>query len=291
MDIKNAFFLFLMIITLSLPAQKESVISDAIYSAITIDGLPNEWDETLRYYDGSSKLQFGFKNDSSNLYVCIKTSDEMAQLKIMTAGMELSIQTTKRALATIAFPMEKQPDRPSQIPPGVDPNQRPDIKFMKRRMVAELVHMKLTGFADLPNGIYNTETKSGIKVAINFDSLDVLTVEYKIPLASLTSKIDPVKPISAEIHLYGLQMPGGNGMEPPPGNTQSGVGMPGGSMGRGSGGMGGGMPSGGMGGGMPTGGMGGDMPPEGMPPPPGMDGNNTVSQEIFIRLKLKLARW
>ena len=278
MDIKNAFFFFFMIMTISLFAQKESVISEAVRSTITIDGLPNEWDETLRYYDGSSKLQFGFKNDSNNLYVCIKTSDEIAQLKIMMTGMEFSIQNGKKSQAVLTFPMEQKADKRSRSRPDVaDPNQSPDIKFMKRKMIAELVQMKLAGFTDLPNGIYNTETKSGIKVAINFDSLDELTLEYRIPFSLLSTKIDPVKPITADIHLYGLHMPGGNGMGPPSGNTQ-----PGGGMGRGGGGMGGGMP---------PGGMGGDMPPEGMGPPPGMDGSNTISQEIFIKLKLKLAGW
>ena len=56
------------------------------YKPVKADGVLSEWQVPLRYFDDKSKLQYTITNDSVNLYVCIRATDEESQLKIVRSG-------------------------------------------------------------------------------------------------------------------------------------------------------------------------------------------------------------
>lgn len=300
MYIKNSFLFLLIVFTAQLFAQKEITYSDASASSVIIDGNASDWRQPFRYYDGSSKLEFSFRNDSQYLFLCIKTSDEIAQIKMLNAGLEFSVNTSKKTYASISFPLQRE--RNSSQPPELlnrDKQQRSNQKEMKRLMVAEIKTMKLKGFKNLPDGIYSIQIQEGIKTAIGIDSLGLLTAEYQIPFNLLFLQTDTVKPITASITLNGMDIPGG-GMRPPMGNGQMPSRPPGGGMppgGMGGGGMGGGEMDGSnigsMNGNMRGSSMGGNPMGGGQNgPPPGFASfSNDNVQDKTIKLKLKLAIW
>ena len=71
------------------------------------DITSNEWDKPLRYYDTDSRLQYNVTNDSVNLYVCIRATDQQSQLKIIRSGMQLWIDTIgkKKNQTGIFYPL------------------------------------------------------------------------------------------------------------------------------------------------------------------------------------------
>ncbi len=61
---------------------------------ISIDGNREEWGLPLRYYDKDSKLFFELRNDTENLYFAFSANDPESIMRISTAGINLSIDTT-----------------------------------------------------------------------------------------------------------------------------------------------------------------------------------------------------
>src|SRR5438876_522138 len=105
MSIKTLLPLFL----LALLSSCSKTIYDNVWQSkpVTVDGNSKEWEIPLRFYDSKSKLQYIVTNDSSNMYVCIRVTDERLQAKIMNAGMSVWIDTTgkNKQQVGITFPL------------------------------------------------------------------------------------------------------------------------------------------------------------------------------------------
>ncbi len=74
---------------------------------VVADGNAKEWSVPLGFYDGETKLQYTFSNDTKNLYLCMKAVDEKTQLKIIRAGLQVWVDTTgkNKHQTGILFPM------------------------------------------------------------------------------------------------------------------------------------------------------------------------------------------
>jgi hypothetical protein len=278
---KAGLILSLLITVAQLCAQKNTTYSELPAKPVEVDGSSAEWREPFRYYDGASKLQFSFRNDSNNLYFCIKTNDELAERKMTASGLEFTIETGKKTSATLTFPTPWQRSK-SQVPEGAEMGRGAQARAMKRRMASEIRLMKLKGFVNIPDGIYSIDTLQGLKVALDWDSLGQLTAEYKIPYALLFDKADTAKFYTASIVLKGLDIPAGERVRSQPDQQPSANGdLEDGTTGSMNGNMRGAMGGHDMGNSRTTG------------PPPGImeGGGNTMGQDNTIKLKLKLASW
>src|SRR5665213_700675 len=60
---------------------------------VVVDGKPTEWNLPLKNYDNETGLFFDFENDSTNLYLCFQTKNEMNEEKIMRAGMKIILSS------------------------------------------------------------------------------------------------------------------------------------------------------------------------------------------------------
>jgi hypothetical protein len=70
---------------------------------VITDGRIPEWSNPLRLYDTKSKINYTISNDRQNLYVCMKFSDEISQIKVLQGGMEFRIDTSGSKTLPIAF--------------------------------------------------------------------------------------------------------------------------------------------------------------------------------------------
>jgi hypothetical protein len=269
---------------------------------VTVDGSPAEWPQPFRYYDGNTKLQFSVANDTANIYVCIKVTDEPTESRLFKSGLNIWIDPKgKRKENTgIVFPIkaERNPgEGESHHYAGgdeMDPRvQHNNISRLKEHAFMDQTTLRIKGFKDLPEQTLPLKNDYGIDVAFDWDTFDILTIEYKIPivlaLGHRLSATDTIKPIG--IGFVESSAESGQKSE----NAETGVnesgnssgmgrGMDGGGMGgmggggMGSEGMGGGM--GGRGGGMGGGGRGGGM---------NSSNFNSSSQEQKVWSKVKLA--
>jgi hypothetical protein len=233
---------------------------------IVADGSNGDWGSPYNYMDGKAKIQYSFSNDKENLYITVMASDGMTQMKMLTAGMQVSIdlQGKKSQNTGISFPLENQ--QPIKIEENeAKPELTPDRNSAAVKRLGNLIgsarEFSLQGFNDC-NGVYliAQKNKCGIETKIGIDVNNELIWEAIVPFKSFykasIDRSDLGKAVSICFEINALKKPEMPPSQGPPGGRPAG-GMP--PMGN--------MPSGGMppGGGDPGGGMRGGGP--------GMDGS------------------
>lgn len=251
-------------------------------NGITVDGNPAEWSLPLRMYDQESKLNYDLSNDTKNLYLIIRTSDDLAQARIIHAGLTIAIDTAGRQHypVSVAYPLSSSEVMPAM---NVQAEDAASIKTNKgQSLLAIQKNISVSGFRDATNGLLPLNNEQGIRVGISWDKSGTLYYEAVIPFRTfyretLTGR-DTLKPFGFEITLHAMppmEHPGGIAHE---GDDNAGTG---GGM-QGQGGFTGGMGAmGGMSGGMPGGG-----PPRGSM---GGKSSNNVPAKNTITLKRRLA--
>jgi len=184
-------FFFLILVSASYLIDAQDMHSRWVDVPVQIDGNPQEWPQPFRYYDPESKLQYSVANDSANIYVCLKLTDEAAQLKLFRAGVNvwLDPKGKRKEAVGVSFPMkgERGSDEDGehhQRQPGDPAYKKPDIGKLKQRMLLSQIILKVTGFNNIPDQVLPLQNNLGINVAFGWDSLDILCIEYKIPIVS-----------------------------------------------------------------------------------------------------------
>jgi hypothetical protein len=179
-----------------------TILSSAVYaqdalsvwrdSTITIDGKSKDWPSFLRFYISGAKAQFDFCNDSSYLYICIKASDMNAQARLLHAGIDIWFDPTgkKKTKTGIAFPqkLERAPgDQPHKVRASSDPSSGPTEKSVASRLREHVIFaqtsIKVIGMIGVTEQAIPMQNKYGIDIAYDWDSLNILSIEYKIPLS------------------------------------------------------------------------------------------------------------
>ena len=161
-------------------------------SGIKIDGKIKEWPSFFRFYISGAKLQFDFYNDSANLYLCIKAVDIASQNRLMHSGVDIWLDPTgkKKRKMGITFPLKLE-GSPGDIPRKQKPNRDPESepsehsrasKLRERVLFAQTL-LKVIGITDIKEPELPLQNKYGIEIAFDWDSLNILAVEYKIPLS------------------------------------------------------------------------------------------------------------
>jgi hypothetical protein len=158
-------------------------------SNITIDGDLKDWGDSLRYYNQDKQLKYTLANDRDNLYLAIRVNDRSEQIRILRAGLTLSIDTRgkKKESFTMTFPVGDQSS------PGLAETARElrgvnnDVKQEDRdeliqARLTKLREIKITGFKDIESEIMTTSNTYGFKVALDYDKDGDLVYEAAIPL-------------------------------------------------------------------------------------------------------------
>lgn len=189
-----------------------------------IDGKMNEWGEKL-LYDNDTKCIYAIANDASALYIAIKASDRIQQMKIVQGGMEIWIDNLakKKKSTGVKFPVGGgSMPMPTERTSGQD-------KDMRQQMKLKMLTMELTGFKEGLNGSHNIYSNVLVKPVIDWDDKDNMIYELAIPFTALDETVSAnVNNISIGIFINGLKMEQGSGGGPPGGRMPGGGGPPGG---------------------------------------------------------------
>lgn len=163
---------------------------------IVADGIPDEWNLPLRYYDSKSGLQYNITNDEDALYFCIRATEQKAQRSILSAGMDIKMDVTgkNKETADVKFPLPGRNERhyttedrqqpPENIQPEME-GKRPGAMDRAKYFLNQDHQIILSGFKPGYNGTFKTSELKGIKAAINWDNQGSMTYELVIPLNSL----------------------------------------------------------------------------------------------------------
>lgn len=193
---------------------------------VNIDGKSDEWPEIFNYYDGNTKLQFAFGSDTANLYVTIKITDDPTQIRLFNGGLGIWIDPKGKRKETVgvSFPLKgdrapgtgegggkhrKQNETVSEEPDSRA--QKSDALRLKQHAFLTQTTLRVKGFTGVPEQVLPLKNDFGINVAFNWDSLNILTLEYKFPLALVLghpfTALDTIKPISVAFIEPALETP------------------------------------------------------------------------------------
>ncbi|MDB5025687.1 MAG: hypothetical protein JWP78_3442 [Mucilaginibacter sp.] len=230
-------------------------------SNITIDGDLKEWGDSLRYYNKDKQLNYSLANDQDNLYMAIRINDRSEQIRVLKAGLTLSVDTRgkKKESFSITFPVgdlsQNDPAQPSDNLQG-NITQEDRDELMKARLT-KLREIRISGFKDIEGETITTSNTYGIQTAIDYDKDGYLVYEAAIPLKFFHADDLTKNEWAFNFKINGITRPGqnkGGAEQDGPGRAGGGGGMGGGRGGRGGGGggMGGGRGGQRMGGGGTT---------------------------------------
>ncbi|NTW33966.1 MAG: hypothetical protein HGB12_15345, partial [Bacteroidetes bacterium] len=107
MIIKNKLAFVLIIIFFNSCTSQQAVYTSFWQAKDFTSADIKEPQEPLRFCDKKSKLQYTITNDDKNIYIYLKATDELYQMKIIRAGMQINIDTTGKGEKhiSISFPI------------------------------------------------------------------------------------------------------------------------------------------------------------------------------------------
>ena len=191
-------------------AQSDVATAKWMPQPASIDGKLTEWKQPLSFYDDNTKLLFDIANDSSNIYLCFKSEDEMNQTKLMRAGMKITLSTKSKPKheATITYPMpqssasKKQANNNTAEENESAPDEQTvhDLASFRSNFLQHHTTMNVEGFASA-NGEIPVTNSYGIIAAINWDSTSNLIYEIAIPKKEFFGASFSAKDASADINL------------------------------------------------------------------------------------------
>jgi len=227
-------------------------------SNIAIDGDLTEWGDSLRYYNQEKQLNYALANDQDNLYMAIRINDRSEQIRVLHAGLTLSIDTRgkKKETFTMTFPVGDQSvqsmaETAQDLQGGNNDVKQEDHEDLMKAKLTKLREIKVTGFKDIESETMTTSNTYGFKVAIDYDKDGNLVYEAAIPLKFFHADDLSKNEWAFNFKINGITRPGQNKDNGDhEGMTRGG----GGGLGGGGGGRGGRMGGGGRGGRMGGGG-------------------------------------
>jgi hypothetical protein len=189
---KKLFFFLLIIIS----HQSISFANNFLDTIIAIDGKLDDWNLANFEFDKETTFDFGIKNDSENIYLAIKISDQAIQMKVMRMGMKLFIDTKgkKKEKTGIEFPIPK--GNPADFRSGQRQDdgqiERLDLVQIRRSMALNLIKFRAFGMTGLESAEYSIDIDGNPNIAFNWDEKNAMYLEYKIP-AKFLGGIESIK--------------------------------------------------------------------------------------------------
>jgi hypothetical protein len=152
----------------------------------------------------------------------------MEQMKVLRSGIDIRFNSKgkKKAEATLHYPIGGRTDLGGRM----NPNDHRDRKTIHLMYLLQMQDMELSGFKNGVNGFQNIKSgKNGITAAVNWDSVNVMVYEARIPFTVFAVDIRAANPLAVGIVIKGIPKPrdaqGREMKEGNPGDAQGGYGQ------------------------------------------------------------------
>lgn len=211
---------------------------------------PTAWIQQTQY-DERSKLHIHLSNDKENLYVLLQTDDDLTKMKMLRAGMELSIDTLGKrdGHCVLVYPIRQETMMSALVPirnrgeiteggtegfserqqrfDGENQRKRPDQSEMFQRLIDQQRHAMIHGFNNHRDGRTSIEGESGIRVVLTMDTTGMISYRAVLPLYTfykeLEAAADTTQQFGLTVHISGIEAP----QRPAGGSSRSGNMQPG----------------------------------------------------------------
>lgn len=156
-----------------------------------LDGIINEWPSDKFSTDKETNIQYALDNDSQNLYLVMSINSQVEQMQLMLMGMKLFIDMKgkRKENKGVEFPLKKNDG--SSFSRGVtlqsdgqknEQEEKLELKRIRRVLATTLINMKLFGFTKGEPFKQNLDIAESVKIAYDWDSTEVMHIEYLVPL-------------------------------------------------------------------------------------------------------------
>src|SRR5512140_3386837 len=145
---------------------------------ITVDGSADEWSGKLVPIP-ETPVSVGVQNDTSFLYVCLKTSDEAAKKRILALGMNFYLDASGKADRAFGIRYPASPEPPAPRPAGSTAEDGPPVRV---RTAASSEDIQILG-RDAEGGGRMSLSQARPILAAMSERDGALVVELKVPLA------------------------------------------------------------------------------------------------------------
>lgn len=202
---KSLFFLPLALISLSFSGPRfiaakpaVAITNDSTIINHKLDGKIEEWPSVRFTSDKETEIQYAIDNDATDLFIALNIPNQRTQFKLMRNGMTfyIDLKGKKKGSHGVQFPV-KNGEADLNMPKGNrqnrgqstgDEQKKPDIKMIRNMLSLNMVQLKVFGLSDqYPDG-QQLLIPGSVNVAFSFDSVDVMHIEYLVPLAMIGDK-------------------------------------------------------------------------------------------------------
>lgn len=167
--------LLMMGLCVSVKAQKVNAVQEGSLLApqkVKIDAKLDEWGDNLQAYNKTTKLWYTIANDDKNLYLVIKSTDQINTSKIMGGGVTLTINTAGKKKEenaySITFPiLPRASMRGLRRPRGSNANTVMDSASLaeaaiaRKQAIAAIKEISVLGFKDITDTLISITTNTG----------------------------------------------------------------------------------------------------------------------------------
>ncbi len=179
-------------------------------SGIHIDGSLEDWKDSLRAYNRSTKVYYLLANDDKYLYLAVRATDATTKANIAAGGITLTINTSGKKKEEDAFSLtypviNHTAGRGGGRRGGGGGASSLTDSASKQQLISAAKEIKVIGFKDVDDTLISIYNEYSIKVAIGFDLSSNYCYELAVPLKLLGLNADDAKEIAYNIRLNGLQ--------------------------------------------------------------------------------------
>ena len=179
-------------------------------SKIDINGDEIEWTNYNKNSEEYSKTNYSITNDNRYIYFLCKFKERATQLKVLRAGLEITIDTNGKNSTPVSIIFPYSSDREnndiySHSFTGIKANM--DFESKKLSLIEKSKRIKLNGMKNgLDDAMLNKINSVNVLADLNFDSQNNLILELAIPIHLIfDGNIKTYKyPFSFQYNILGL---------------------------------------------------------------------------------------
>jgi len=166
--------------------------------AVQIDGVLNEWGDSLTYYFEDQDLYYSVANNEDFLFVTIRVKDRQKQIQACLNGFDIMVNKTgkRKEGPALTFPL---PNRAALR--SID-NRYEEVKDIRIKTLNAVRAFHVKGFPAILDGPISLENNYGIQAAAKIDSSDNLCFEGALRLDQLG--LTNGKPFALNIKINGI---------------------------------------------------------------------------------------
>jgi hypothetical protein len=183
-------------------------IQNSLVKEISVDGNDADWQGITLNSSPEKTFQYSIAHNNEDLFVRMKISNPLEQMKFLSGGMELWIDPTdqQKQKVEVIYPTKGELDPTAMQPQNASGDKKQNHEMMHLAVKAQLISMNRIGFKPEYSGVQSIRENTGFKAAISWNDNDELIYELKLPFQAFNGTVSKEN-LSLEFSIGALERP------------------------------------------------------------------------------------